>query len=381
MTEASQSPGLDPGEQVISGLEGILACESSIAFIDGSIPELSFRGYDITDIAQTLTFEQVAYLLWNDRLPSGDELAAFGDELAGQRAIPEALVGVLRGLPASAHPMAALRTAVSWLGAMDARAEDIGAADNQRKAMALTAQMPTVVAAQARLQQGREPVAPRSDLSHAANYCYMLTGETPNDTTTRTFDTMLILYAEHETNASTFACRVVVGTEADLYSAVVAGLGAIKGPLHGGAIDDVMRMLIDIGSPDRAAAFVDEALSARRKLPGFGHRVYRAGDPRAAQLRGMAEKLGQASGDDKWFVIATAAEQRMRDTKGIIANVDYFAAPVLYHLGFPLSLFTNVIASTRIVGWSAHILEQYANNRLIRPRALYVGHRNRKLGA
>ncbi len=381
MTEASQSPGLDPGEQVISGLEGILACESSIAFIDGSIPELSFRGYDITDIAQTLTFEQVAYLLWNDRLPSGDELAAFSDELAGQRAIPEALVGVLRGLPASAHPMAALRTAVSWLGAMDARAEDIGAADNQRKAMALTAQMPTVVAAQARLQQGREPVAPRSDLSHAANYCYMLTGETPNDTTTRTFDTMLILYAEHETNASTFACRVVVGTEADLYSAVVAGLGAIKGPLHGGAIDDVMRMLIDIGSPDRAAAFVDEALSARRKLPGFGHRVYRAGDPRAAQLRGMAEKLGQASGDDRWFVIATAAEQRMRDTKGIIANVDYFAAPVLYHLGFPLSLFTNVIASTRIVGWSAHILEQYANNRLIRPRALYVGHRNRKLGA
>ena len=381
MTEASQSPGLDPGQQVISGLEGVLAFESSIAFIDGSIPELSFRGYDIQDIALTLTFEQAAYLLWHDRLPSDDELTAFSAELAGQRAIPEALIDILRGLPASAHPMAALRTVVSWLGAMDAHADDNGAADNLRKAMALTAQMPTIVAAQARLQQGQEPVAPRADLSHAANYCYMLTGEIPDDTTTRTFDTMLILYAEHETNASTFACRVVVGTEADLYSAVVAGLGAIKGPLHGGAIDDVMRMLIDVGSPDRAAAFVDEALAARRKLPGFGHRVYRAGDPRAAQLRGMAEKLGQASGDDTWFAIATAAEQRMRDTKGIIANVDYFAAPVLYHLGFPLSIFTNVIASTRIVGWSAHILEQYANNRLIRPRAKYVGHRGRQLGA
>lgn len=373
MTEASQ--------QVISGLEGVLAFESSIAFIDGSVPELLFRGYDIQDIAQTLTFEQATYLLWNDGLPSDDELTAFSADLANQRAVPEALISILRGMPASSHPMAALRTAVSWLGAMDPQADDNSAADNQRKAMALTAQMPTIVAAQARLQQGQEPVAPRADLSHAANYCYMLTGETPDDTTTRTFDTMLILYTEHETNASTFACRVVVGTEADLYSAVVAGLGAIKGPLHGGAIDDVMRMLIDIGSPDRAAAFVDEALAARRKLPGFGHRVYRAGDPRAAQLRGMAEKLGAASGDDTWFAIATAAEQRMRDTKGIIANVDYFAAPVLYHLGFPLNIFTNVIASTRIVGWSAHILEQYANNRLIRPRALYVGDRNRKLGS
>ena len=402
MTEASQ--------QVISGLEGVLAFESSIAFIDGSIPELSFRGYDIQDIALTLTFEQAAYLLWHDRLPSDDELAVFSADLAGQRAIPEALIDILRGLPASSHPMAALRTVVSWLGAMDAQADDNGVADNLRKATALTAQMPTIVAAQARLQQGQEPVAPRADLSHAANYCYMLTGEIPDDTTTRTFDTMLILYAEHETNASTFACRVVVGTEADLYSAVVAGLGAIKGPLHGGAIDDVMRMLIDIGSPDRAAAFVDEALAARRKLPGFGHRVYRAGDPRASQLRGMAEKLDRASrttksdspahagtdrgspsppppssepprtrGDEPWFAIATAAEQRMRDTKGIIANVDYFAAPVLYHLGFPLSIFTNVLASTRIVGWSAHILEQYANNRLIRPRAKYVGHRGRKL--
>jgi len=367
-------------ERVISGLEGVLACESSIAYIDGSIPALSLRGYDIHDIAQTLTFEQVAFLIWHDRIPNAGELRAFSADLAGRRAIPKQIIDVLRATPSAAHPMAGLRTTVSMLGAMDPRAEDISPEDNLRKAQDLTAQMPTIVAAQARLQRGQEPIAPEPTLSHAANYCYMLTGKQPDETTTRTFDAMLILYAEHETNASTFACRVVVGTEADFYSAVVAGIGAIKGPLHGGAIDAVMRMFLEIETPERAAAYVDEALAARRKLPGFGHRVYRAGDPRASQLRGMAEKLGQASGDDKWFAIATAAEQRMRDAKGIIANVDYFAAPVLYHLGFPLNVFTNVIASTRIVGWSAHMLEQYANNRLIRPRALYTGHRGRKLG-
>lgn len=366
-------------ERVIAGLEGVLACESSIAYIDGSIPELSLRGYDIHDIAQTLTFEQIAYLIWHDRIPDAEALRAFSAELASQRAVPDAVIALLRSLPRSAPPMAALRTAVSMLGTLDPRADDISAADNLRKARTLTAQMPTIVAAQARLQMGREPIAPDPSLSHAANYCYMLTGKQPDATTTRTFDTMLILYAEHETNASTFACRVVTGTESDFYSAVVAGIGAIKGPLHGGAIDDVMRMLMEIETPERAAAYIDQALAARRKLPGFGHRVYRAGDPRASQLRGMAQKLEEARGEGNWFAIATAAEQRMREAKGIIANVDYFAAPVLYHLGFPLNVFTNVIASTRIVGWSAHILEQYANNRLIRPRALYVGQRGRKL--
>jgi citrate synthase len=369
----------ETSEQVISGLEGVLACESSIAYIDGSVPELSLRGYNIHDIAQTLTYEQVAFLIWHDRLPNADELQGFRVELAGQRTIPAPITNLLRTMPSSTHPMAGLRTAVSMLGALDPQADDISAEDNLRKATTLTAQMPTIVAAQARLQMGQEPLAPEASLSHAANYCYMLTGKQPDETTTRTFDTALILYAEHETNASTFACRVVAGTEADFYSAVVAGIGAIKGPLHGGAIDEVMRMLMDIETPERAAAYVDQALAARRKLSGFGHRVYRAGDPRATQLRGMAQKLEETRGEGQWFAIATAAEQRMRETKGIIANVDYFAAPVLYHLGFPLNLFTNVIASTRIVGWSAHIMEQYANNRLIRPRALYVGHRGRQL--
>ena len=225
----------ETSERVISGLEGVLACESSIAYIDGSIPELSFRGYDIHDIAQTLTFEQVAFLIWYDRLPNNDELRAFSAELAGQRAIPSAIMTLLRSIPKAAHAMAGLRTAVSMLGTLDPRADDISAADNLRKAKALTAQMPTIVAAQARLQMDQEPIAPDASLSHAANYCYMLTGKKPDETTTRTFDTALILYAEHETNASTFACRVVTGTESDFYSAVVAGIGAIKGPLHGGA--------------------------------------------------------------------------------------------------------------------------------------------------
>jgi citrate synthase len=371
----------ETAERVIAGLEGVLACESSVAYIDGSVPELSYRGYNIHDIAQTLTYEQVAFLIWHDRLPNTEELRACSAELAGLRPVPEPVMALLRSMPTAAHPMAALRTAVSLLGTLDPRADDISAEDNLRKAKTLTAQMPTMVAAQARLQLGQEPIAPDPSLSHAANYCYMLTGKRPDTTTTRTFDTMLLLYAEHETNASTFACRVVVGTESDFYSAVVAGIGALKGPLHGGAIDDVMRMLMDIGAPERAAEYIDKALAARRKLPGFGHRVYRAGDPRASQLRGMAQKLEESRGEGNWFAIATAAEQRMRETKGIIANVDYFAAPVLYHLGFPLNVFTNVIASTRIVGWSAHILEQYAKNRLIRPRALYVGHRGRKLPA
>lgn len=369
----------ETSDQVIAGLEGVLACQSSIAYIDGSVPELSFRGYDIHDIAQTLTFEQIAFLIWHDRLPEADELQAFSTELAEQRAVPTAVMDLLHVIPTSAHPMAGLRTAVSLLGTLDPNANDISAADNLRKAKALTAQIPTIVAAQARLQKGQEPIVPHATLGHAANYYYMLSGETPDETTVRTFDTALILYAEHETNASTFACRVVAGTESDFYSSVVAGIGAIKGPLHGGAIDGAMEMFIEIGDPARAAAFVDGALAARRKLSGFGHRVYRAGDPRAAQLRGMAKKLGEVKEETKWFDIAEAAEQRMRETKGIIPNVDYFAAPVLHHLGFPLNVFTNVVASARIVGWSAHILEQYANNRLIRPRAQYVGHRGRKL--
>ena len=368
-------------EQVISGLEGVLACESSVAFIDGNIPELSYRGYDIHDIAEILTYEQVVYLLWNGELPSPDQVRAFSDDLAARRGIPSVVIDLLRLMPASAHPMAGLRTAVSLLGTLDPQADDNSPAELRRKAADLVAKMPTIVAAQSRMQMGQAPIEPDAALSLAGNYYYMLTGKQPDATVTRTIDTSLLLYAEHETNASTFTCRAVVGTESDFYSAVVAGIGAIKGPLHGGAIDEVMKMFLEIDQPERAAAYVNQALAARRKIPGFGHRVYRAGDARAPHLRAMAERLAEATGDRKWFAIATTVEQHMRGAKGIIANVDYYAAPVLYHLGFPLALFTNFVASARISGWSAHIFEQYANNRLIRPRALYTGHRGRQLPA
>jgi citrate synthase len=368
-------------EQVISGLEGVLACESSVAFIDGTIPELSYRGYNIHDIAETLTYEQAVYLLWHGELPSPDQLRPFQGDLAARRGLPSVVIDLLRLMPPLAHPMAGLRTAVSLLGALDPQADDNSPTDLRRKAADLTAKMPTIVAAQARLQMGQSLIEPDSSLSLAGNYYYMLTGKQPDATITRTIDTSLLLYAEHETNASTFTCRAVVGTESDFYSAVVAGIGAIKGPLHGGAIDEVMKMFLEIDQLGRAATYIDQALAARRKIPGFGHRVYRAGDARAPHLRTMAQRLAESTGDRKWFSIATTVEQRMREAKGIIANVDYYAAPVLYYLGFPLALFTNVVASARISGWSAHIFEQYANNRLIRPRALYTGHRGRQLPA
>jgi len=368
-------------EHVISGLEGVLACESSVAFIDGDVPELSYRGYNIHDIAETLTYEQVVYLLWHGELPSPEQLRTFSADLAARRGIPSVVVDLLRLMPQSAHPMAGLRTAVSLLGTLDPQADDNSPAELRRKAADLTAKMPTIVAAQARLLAGQAPIEPDATLSLASNYYYMLTGKQPDATITRTIDTSLLLYAEHETNASTFTCRAVVGTESDYYSAVVAGIGAIKGPLHGGAIDEVMKMFLEIDQPERAAAYVDQALAARRKISGFGHRVYRAGDARAPHLRAMAERLAESTGDRKWFAIATTVEQHMRQAKGIIANVDYYAAPVLYHLGFPLAVFTNFVASARISGWSAHIFEQYASNRLIRPRALYTGHRGRQLPA
>ena len=368
-------------DHVIPGLEGVFACESSIAYIDGSIPELSIRGYAIKDIVNHLGFEEMVFLLWHDRVTTEGELESLRGELAELRALPALVLELLKTTPKSANPTATLRTAVSLLGVLDVNAEDVSYDGNLRKAKSLTAKMPTIVAAQTRIGAGQEPMAPEPSLDHAANYYYMLTGMAPDDTARRTFETTLVLYAEHETNASTFACRVVTGTRSDFYSAVVAGIGAIKGPLHGGAIDDAMRLFIEVDSPHQAASYVDAALAAKRLLPGFGHRVYRAGDPRAGELKGMAQALGKVVGEERWFDIAVACEKRMQETKGIIPNVDYFAAIVLYQLGFPLGMMTNVVASARIAGWSAHIFEQYANNRLIRPRALYTGHRGRQLPA
>lgn len=369
----------DSSDKIISGLEGVLAFESSIAYIDGSAPELSIRGYQIKDIVNSLTFEEMVFLLWNDKLPESTELTDFKNNLIQLREIPSSVMKFLKSVPTDASPMASLRTAVSMIGVEDMSADDISETSILRKAAKLTAVLPTLVAAQSRIQDGKDPIEPNPDLDHAANYYYMLQGEVPTEMIRRTLEVTLMLYAEHETNASTFACRVVVGTLSDFYSAIVAGIGAIKGPLHGGAIEDSMKMFEKIGSPEAAPQFVDQALASKQMLPGFGHRVYKKGDPRATELGDMAKGLGKSIGQEKWFDIAQSCETHMRNTKGIIPNVDYFAAIVLYLLGFELNIMPNFVSSARIAGWSAHIMEQYSNNRLIRPRAKYTGERGLRI--
>jgi citrate synthase len=368
------SNGAAPQEsRVIPGLEGVIACESAITFIDGQQGVLSYRGYDIHEIAETTTFEEVTFLLWEGRLPTRSEAETFGKELARLRPLDPQILSLIRSSPEWAHPMARLRTAVSFIGEMDPQADVGDRAADLAKAKNLAAKLSTVVAAMARLSRGLEPIAPSAELDHASNYLYMLTGRVPDEASRRALDATLILYADHELNASTFACRVVTGTLSDLYSAVVAGIGALKGPLHGGAIDDAMRLFQDIGSVDNVRSYVDAALEQKRRLPGFGHRVYRVLDPRAIHLKKMAEQLARASDEPHWYDIAMATQDYMYERKRLNANVDYYASLVLYYLGFPLHLFTNFIASTRVVGWTAHILEQRENNRLIRPRAQYTG--------
>ena len=369
----------DSSDKIISGLEGVLAFESSIAYIDGSAPELSIRGYQIKDIVNSLTFEEMVFLLWNDKLPESTELTDFKNNLIQLREIPSSVMKFLKSVPTDASPMASLRTAVSMIGVEDMSADDISETSILRKAAKLTAVLPTLVAAQSRIQDGKDPIEPNPNLDHAANYYYMLQGEVPTEMIRRTLEVTLMLYAEHETNASTFACRVVVGTLSDFYSAIVAGIGAIKGPLHGGAIEDSMKMFEKIGSPEAAPQFVDQALASKQMLPGFGHRVYKKGDPRATEHGDMAKGLGKSIGQEKWFDIAQSCETHVRNTKGIITNVDYFAAIVLNLLGFELNIMPNLVSSARIAGWSAHIMEQYSNNRLIRPRAKYTGERGLRI--
>ena len=364
-------------EQVISGLEGVLACESAITFLDGlSDPSvLEYRGYNIHDVAETTSFEEIAHLMLVGHLPSKDELAAFDRQLKANRALPPEAAQLLQLLPRETHPMAGLRTVVSLIGCLDPRQEEKDRHANLAKAIRLTAMFPTIVAAQHRVHQGQPIVEPDDSLGHAANYLYMLNGTRAEDAAVRTIDTALNLYAEHELNASTFAVRVTVGTMSDLYSAIVAGISALKGPLHGGAADDAIDLLREIGSVANVRPWVDKALAERRLIPGFGHRVYKTGDARTPHLRNMCRELAASSQNAELVEIALAAEDYVRERKRLVANVDFYAAAVLFYLGFPLNLFTNFVASSRIVGWSAHALEQYGNNRIIRPRARYSGRR------
>lgn len=351
----------------------LVALRSGIAYIDDQSGELLYRGHNIHDIAERLSFEETVFLLWRGRLPAMDEGPAFRDELATYRSVPEAILDLLRMTPEYAHPMAALRTAVSMLACVDPDQEEPGREAHELKAKKLVAQMPTIVAAQHRIGQGLEPLLPDPDMSHAANYLFMLNGRMPDPAACRALGVLLNLYAEHELTLSTFTARLVVDTRSDFYSAMVAALGALKGPLHGGGLDDVMRTLMAIGSVDRVSAYVDEALAIHGRLRGFGHRLYGAGDPRAMHMRHVLQELAQQN--SPWYLLSEALARCVKQRTGMQPNLDFYAAPVLYHLGFPLELFTNVVASARVAGWAAHVLEQYGEDRMQRPRVDYIGPR------
>ena len=355
------------------GLQDVVAATSSICYIDGQKGILSYRGIDIHDLAEHSTFEEVCYLLWFGRLPTQTELDEMKAEMGRSRTLPEPVLQLLKSLPADAPPMDVLRTAVSALSHFDPDAAANDKPANLRKTYRLTGQIASIVATADRIRNGQEPVSPDPGLSHAANFVYMLTGKKPDATAERALDVALILHADHEFNASTFAARVTVATLTDIHSAIASAIGTLKGPLHGGANQDVMRMLIDIGETERAETYIKEALARKQKISGFGHRVYRTEDPRATHLRRMSRDLSESSGTRKWFETSRVIEEVVKREKNINANVDFYSATVYYNLGIPVDLFTPLFAVSRISGWAAHVLEQLDNNRLIRPRADYTG--------
>ncbi len=361
------------GRQLIRGLEGVVAAETRLCDLDGKNGRLAYAGYDIEDLARRATFEEVCHLLWYGELPTAAQLDKTMVALVAAREIPRELTQAFALLPKATDPMRVLQAAVAMLGTHDPDATDNAHAANVRKAVRLTSQLATAICAHHRVRSGQEPLRPSSDLSHAANFLYMLTGTRPTAVVTKAFDACLTLYAEHELNASTFTTRVIVSTQSDMHSAVAGGVGALKGPLHGGAGEAVMRTLMEIGETANVDAFTQKALAEKRRLMGFGHRVYVAGDPRAAILRGMAEDACRQSGQFKWYEMAVKLHERVHAAKKLIPNVDFYSAPLFYSLGIPVDLFTPVIAASRIAGWTANIVEQHDDNRLIRPRGEYKG--------
>ncbi len=355
------------------GLAGVAVADTALSYIDGEAGRLFYRGYDIHPLAEKGSFAEAVYLLWYGELPTRVELTVFEGLLAKERRLPDELVGVLRQLPADATPMSALRTSVSVLGELDAEAGDNSREANLRKAGRLVAMLPVAVAAHHRLRRGDDPVVPDPELGLATDFLRMLTGEAPEDTAAEALDTSLLLYLEHGFNASTFACRVVASTLADMHAALTAGVAALSGPLHGGANEHAMRMLEEIGDVDEVDDYLDRELAAGRKIMGFGHRVYSTEDPRSTHLREMSRRLGESTGDASWYELSRAVESAMYERKGLYCNVDFYCATVYRHLGIPLDLFTPLFALGRTGGWAAHVMEQHADNRLIRPRGNYTG--------
>lgn len=355
------------------GLEDIVAAHSQICDLDGKLGKLTYVGVDIHDLANHSSFEETAYLLWHGKLPTQAQLDEVKQQLIAQRALPTSLLDMMRLLPKTTTPMDVLRTMVSALAPFDSNLQDRSVAANEQRAIRLTAVMPTIIGSWEHIRNGKEPVAPLTDGDHATNFLYLLKGERPDPYTARVLDLALILHADHELNASTFAARVAAGTLADMYAAITAAISALSGPLHGGANEQVIRMLIRISEPANVENYITAALERKERIMGFGHRVYRTDDPRATHLRAMSEELGKRTGDMRWYDMSRRVEAVIKEKKGLYANVDFYSASVYYMMGIPIDLDTPIFASSRISGWTAHVLEQYKNNRLIRPRAEYIG--------
>jgi citrate synthase len=355
------------------GLAGVVVDTTDISMVNPDSNSLTYRGYPVQELTQRCTFLEVAHLLWHGELPNAHELAALSEREKALRPIDRSLQSLLMQLPDSCHPMDVLRTAVSWLGAQDPTEDDGSAAANYDKALRLLAALPTVVALDQRRRRGQDPILPRSDLSYPENFFHMCFGEVPEPQVVRAFDISLILYAEHSFNASTFTARVVTSTLSDLYSAVVAGIGALKGPLHGGANEAVMRMLPEIDGADDAQRWLDDALASKKKIMGFGHRVYKRGDSRVPSLRAELETVAGLRGETELLATYEALAAAMYESKGLHPNLDYPAGPLYHLMGFDVPTFTPIFVMSRITGWTAHIIEQLAANALIRPLSAYTG--------
>ena len=357
-----------------AGLRDVVALPSSIASIENDI--LAYRGINIDELAENASFEEVIHLLWHGALPTRSQLEQFRTSIAAQADLPAGLVAVMKTFPRRTTPMEGLRTAISALATFDAESEDMSPAANARKAIRIQGQIASVVAAYDRIRNDRDPIAPRADLSLAGNFLYMLRGTVPDPLSVRALDKAFILHADHELNASTFAARVSAATLTDMHSAVVAAICALKGPLHGGANEQVMKMLNEIGHPDRVDTYIRHKLETKEKIMGFGHAVYKNGDPRAKHLREMSRQLGKLTSQENWYKMSIAIEEIVTGAKGLKPNVDFYSASVYHYLNIASDLFTPIFAISRTSGWVAHILEQYSNNKLIRPRAEYVGKRD-----
>ncbi|PYT01643.1 MAG: citrate synthase [Acidobacteria bacterium] len=361
-----------------AGLRGVVAAQSAIGDANGEEGKLIYQGYDIHDLAEHSTFEEVVFLLWNGRLPKQDELDELTKRIRANYKVPGEIIAGMKYMPKDADPMDVLRTCVSALDFYDKDGHGTDRESAMSSAVKITGQIGTIGAAWDRIRNGKDPVSPDPSLNIAENFLYMLRGEKADADEARMFDIALILHADHELNASTFTTRVVAGTLADMYGCVTAGIAALAGPLHGGANTAVMKMLIEIDDPAKIDTWLDDALASKRKIMGIGHAVYKTEDPRATWLRKFSKQMAEKKGESKWFDMSQKIEKLMLEKKGMHPNVDFYSASTYYLMGIPLDLYTPIFAVSRISGWTGHILEQYANNKLIRPRAEYIGKRDQK---